>query len=88
MTASPLMTGLTAAVIALAGRGDLALPSRVELASADCNAAAERVVSRTGGQLLSVSAGREGGRTVCHVTVLVPASDHKRPRKMTVTVSQ
>ena len=69
-------------------RGDLALPSRVELASADCNAAAERVVSRTGGQLLSVSASREGGRTVCRVTVLVPASDHKRPRKMTVTVSQ
>ncbi len=88
MTASFLTTGLAAAVVALAGSGAFALPSRVELASADCNAAAQRVVSRTGGQLLSVSAGREGGKTVCRVTVLVPASDHKRPRKMTVTVAQ
>ena len=70
------------------GRSGRALPPRVELASADCNAAAERVVSRTGGQLLSVSAASQGGRTVCRVTVLVPASDHKRPRKVTVTVSQ
>lgn len=88
MTASPMATGLAAVVFAFAARGGPPPPAGVELASADCNAAAQRVVARTGGQLLSVSAGNEGGQTVCRVTVLVPSSDHRRPRKVTVTVSQ
>jgi len=88
MTATILTTTLVAGVMAFSAPSGNELPSGVELVSADCNAAAQRVVARTGGQLLSVSAEQENGRTVCRVTVLVPASGNKRPRKMTVSVSQ
>ncbi|HET7411765.1 MAG TPA: hypothetical protein VFJ18_03800 [Pararhizobium sp.] len=88
MAASFLMMSLAAGAIAFGGMGAAALPSQVELASADCHAAAERVVSRTGGQLLSVSAESVHGRTVCKVTVLVQGNGSKRPRKTTVTVEQ
>lgn len=86
MAATFLTNMLAAGAVALAGSGALSLPSDVQLASADCNAAAHRVVSQTGGQLLSVSATSRNGRTVCRITVLVPGDGNKRPRKMTVTV--
>jgi len=86
MAATILTNMLAAGAMAVTGAGALSLPSHVQLASADCNAAANRVVSQTGGQLLSVSASSQNGRTVCRITVLVPGDGNKRPRKMTVTV--
>lgn len=86
MAATVLTTTLAAGLVAFAGHFGFDPPTGVELVSADCNAAAQRVVAKTGGQLLSVAAVHQGSRTVCRVTVLVPSSDHKRPRKMTVTV--
>lgn len=53
------------------------------MVQANCNAAAQRVVEQTGGQLLSVSPGPNGS---CSVTVLVPGQGDERPRKRTVTV--
>lgn len=88
MMATILMTSLVAGVMSLAGPADTPPRAHLELASADCNAAAQRVVARTKGQLLSVSAEQQGGKTVCKVTVLVPSSGDKRPRKMTVSVSE
>ncbi|MEX6505611.1 hypothetical protein [Jiella sp. M17.18] len=58
----------------------------VQLAAEDCSSAADRAASQTGGQVLSVSMRRQGGQTVCVVTVLVPARDGERPRKKTVTI--
>jgi len=49
---------------------------------ADCSAAAAQAVGETGGQLLSA---RPSGGT-CVVTVLIPARDNERPRKVTVRV--
>lgn len=86
MAATFLTNLLAAGAVALTG--SLSLPSDVQLVSADCNAAASRVVSQTGGQLLSVSASNKNGRTVCRITVLVPGDGNKRPRKMTVSVPQ
>ncbi|WP_280951167.1 hypothetical protein [Pararhizobium haloflavum] len=55
----------------------------IELAQANCSAAAQQVVAQTGGQLLSVSPSGDGN---CNVTVLVPGQGNERPRKVTVTV--
>lgn len=87
MAAPGMTTMLAAGLIAATGHITPNWPAHVELVSADCNSAAQRVVHRTGGQLLSVSAVKQGGHTVCRVTVLVPSSGDKRPRKMTVTVN-
>jgi hypothetical protein len=88
MRARSVTTCLTAAVFALAELAVAARADDMEVAAADCQSAASRVVSKTGGELLSVSSGRDGGRTVCRITVLVHGSGQKRPRKMTVTVPQ
>jgi len=55
--------------------------ARLTLVGGDCSAAAERVVSQTGGQLLSA---QPSGDT-CVITVLVPGNGG-RPRKVTVRV--
>jgi len=54
------------------------------LAAADCGAAASRVVSETGGQLLSAQPSSDG--QTCVVTVLVQGNGNERPRKVTVRV--
>jgi predicted S18 family serine protease len=54
--------------------------------TADCSAAASRVVSQTGGQLLSATPQQQGGGTVCVITVLVPGNGDERPKKVTVSV--
>jgi hypothetical protein len=67
-----------------AGIGFSPLPAhdgRLIMVGGDCSAAAQRVVSQTGGQLLSA---QPSGDT-CVITVLVP-SDGGRPRKVTVRV--
>ncbi|TPW32768.1 hypothetical protein [Pararhizobium mangrovi] len=83
-TRMPLAAGLA---MALAGAA-YADSGSYEIAATDCNSAAQRVVSNTGGQLLSVSATTEGGKSACRVTVLVPSKGDKRPRKVTKTVSK
>ena len=74
----------------VAGMGFAPLPSphslpadrgQMMLVAGDCSAAAQKVVSQTGGQLLSA---QPNGNT-CVITVLVP-SDGGRPRKVTVRV--
>lgn len=54
------------------------------LAAADCGSAASRVVSDTGGQLLSAQPSSDG--QTCVVTVLVQGNGNERPRKVTVRV--
>lgn len=88
MAAKSVVAFLTIGLVALAGLAQVAEAGEMEVASSDCQAAANRVVSKTGGQLLSVSMASHDGQTVCKVTVLVQGSSKKRPRKMTVTVPQ
>ena len=57
-------------------------------ALADCTAAAQRVVSQTGGELLSAQPATQGGKSVCKVTVLVQGAGNERPRKVTQTVDE
>jgi hypothetical protein len=66
--------------------GELEDTAHVRLVAENCSSAASRAASETGGQVLSVSMRRQGGQTVCVVTVLVPARDGERPRKKTVTI--
>lgn len=80
MLATLLASALSAAT-AIAAPYDT---GAIEFAQANCNAAAQQVVSQTGGQLLSVSPGPNGS---CSVTVLVPGQGNERPRKVTVSVS-
>jgi len=77
---------LTRTIIAAA----LALPVAVMTPAnaANCSSAASRVVSQTGGQLLSATPRNQGGKTVCVVTVLVPGKDYSRPKKVTVSVPE
>ncbi|WP_279477838.1 hypothetical protein [Aureimonas sp. SK2] len=53
-----------------------------------CSAAAAQASAQSGGQVLSVRATQQGDRTVCVVTVLIPASDGNRPRRQTITIEQ
>lgn len=88
MAAKSVVASLAIGLIASAGLAPAAYAAEMEVASSDCQAAASRVVSKTGGQLLSVSAASRDGQSVCKITVLVQGSSNKRPRKMTVTVPQ
>lgn len=54
----------------------------------DCASAASRVVSQTGGQLLSATPSNNGDQIVCVVTVLVQGDGNARPKKVTVSVPQ
>ncbi len=58
------------------------------LAQGGCSAAAAQAAAQSGGQVLSVQIADQGGRTVCVVTVLVPARDGSRPRRQTITIPQ
>jgi hypothetical protein len=53
----------------------------------DCSAAARRVVSQTGGQLLSAKATKQGNRAMCQITVLTSDASGKRRSKKTVMTS-
>ena len=54
----------------------------------DCTASAQKVVTQTGGELLSASMAKQNGQSVCKITVLVKSSSGQRPKKMSVTVPQ
>ncbi|MAZ82670.1 MAG: hypothetical protein CML31_07290 [Rhizobiales bacterium] len=73
---------LTKTTLALAALLSLTAPGT----AADCSSAASRVVSQTGGQLLSATPQNQGGQTVCVITVLVPGNGNERPKKVTVSV--
>ena len=60
----------------------------LRMAGGDCSGAAAQAAAESGGQVLSVSASEQGGRTVCIVTVLIPGEDGGRPRKKTITIPQ
>lgn len=61
---------------------------RQRTAQADCSSAAAEAAADSGGQVLSVSSRQQNGRTVCVVTVLIPAEEGGRPRKKTITIPQ
>ena len=52
--------------------------------AADCRAAAQRVLSTTGGDLLSALPAGNGDQ--CTVTVIIPAKNGNPPRKVTKQV--
>jgi len=60
----------------------------LRLAQGGCSAAAREAAQQSGGQVLSVQSATDGGRTVCIVTVLIPAQDGERPRRRTITIEQ
>ncbi len=60
----------------------------VRLVQGGCSAAAREAAQQSGGQVLSVQTANQGGRTVCVVTVLIPAQDGNRPRRQTITIEQ
>lgn len=60
----------------------------VLVAQGGCSAAAREAAQQSGGQVLSVQTANQGGRTVCVVTVLIPAQDGNRPRRQTITIEQ
>lgn len=79
--ASPLSVTALLAIMAGSAVLPVTTPTLVARANADCSDAAEQVVEKTGGQLLSVQPSGDS----CVVTVLVQA-DGKRPRKVTMKV--
>jgi hypothetical protein len=92
MTANLLSVALIAVQTAMAPApaAEMRTPdgTAIVAAAADCSGAAARVVSQTGGQLLSAASQNQGGQTVCVVTVLVPGNGSERPKKVTVSVPQ
>lgn len=83
MLATLLVTAMSLSTGA-AAPAEMAAPAPlVQMAQANCSAAAQQVVSQTGGQLLSVSPGPNG---TCNVTVLIPGQGNERPRKETRNV--
>ncbi|MFZ1812897.1 MAG: hypothetical protein WBO55_11680 [Rhizobiaceae bacterium] len=55
--------------------------------AADCSAAAARVASEMGAEVLSVSPRSDGGSQVCVIKVRIPGQNGQPPRVETVTVS-
>ena len=83
MLATVLLSATLAAGLPMTASATIFPDGAYEVAQANCQAAAQQVVSQTGGQLLSVSPTGDGR---CAVTVLVPGKGNERPRKTTVTV--
>jgi len=69
------------AIISCVLAGLLLSATIVMAEAADCANAARRVVSSTGGELLSAVPSSDG--TICTVTVIVMSNDGKPPRKIT-----
>ncbi|CAD7027185.1 hypothetical protein REJC140_02470 [Pseudorhizobium endolithicum] len=84
MARLPIPAMIIAGLAGLAAFGPAAAGDYFILAAADCGDAASRVVSETGGQLLSAQPSADG--QTCIVTVLVQGSGSERPRKVTVRV--
>ncbi|MBB3949341.1 hypothetical protein [Aureimonas jatrophae] len=68
--------------------GDSVAETGLRVAQGGCSAAAREAAQQSGGQVLSVQTANRGGRTVCVVTVLIPAQDGNRPRRQTITIEQ
>lgn len=86
-----LAGSLEAAALPMAPRGfqaTAAAEGEVRVAQGGCSAAAREAAQQSGGQVLSVQTSNQGGRTVCIVTVLIPAQDGERPRRQTITIEQ
>ncbi|MFP5075722.1 hypothetical protein ACLE20_00275 [Rhizobium sp. YIM 134829] len=81
MSSPLLVTTLVAGLFGAAPSSVDETPSVVRV-SDDCGAAAQQVVSETGGELLSVQPTGDGE---CVITVLVPGNGG-RPKKLTVRV--
>ncbi|WP_188907091.1 hypothetical protein [Aureimonas endophytica] len=89
MTYRMLILGLAAALLAPAGATRAEDEAALRFAAAaDCSQAAADAAAKTGGRVLTVSSRNDGGRTVCVVTVLIPADGGGRPRKQTVVLPQ
>ncbi|MCF6370483.1 hypothetical protein [Rhizobium halophilum] len=84
MARLPLTAMIIAGLIGPTAVGPANAQDYLILAAADCGSAASRVVSETGGQLLSAQPSSDG--QTCVVTVLVQGSGNERPRKVTVRV--
>jgi putative hemolysin len=88
------LIGSAAAAMPMRPTGSVAIPAtdaskEVRLAQrGGCSSAAAQAAAQTGGQVLSVRMSQQGDRTVCVVTVLIPASDGNRPRRQTITIEQ
>ncbi len=63
---------------------EAALP--VVTVQSSCNAVGQQMAAQNGGTLHSATAQNQGGQTVCHIVVLVPAKDGQRPRRIESTV--
>ncbi|WP_062016474.1 hypothetical protein [Aureimonas sp. AU4] len=87
-----LMPATAAEALHVGPRGmDEAVPGReigIQVAQGGCSGAAREAAQQSGGQVLSVQTANRGGRTVCVVTVLIPAQDGNRPRRQTITIEQ
>lgn len=80
---SPVIIAALAAGLAGFAPPEISVPSDfVVRAAGDCSAAAQQVVSETGGELLSAQPTSDGQ---CVITVLVPGNGG-RPKKVTVRV--
>jgi hypothetical protein len=84
MARLPIPAMIIAGLAGVAAFEPAAAQDYLVLAAADCGSAASRVVSDTGGQLLSAQPSSDG--QTCVVTVLVQGSGNERPRKVTVRV--
>lgn len=84
MARLPIPAMIIAGLAGLTALSPAAAQDYLILAAADCGSAASRVVSDTGGQLLSAQPSSDG--QTCVVTVLVQGSGNERPRKVTVRV--
>jgi hypothetical protein len=84
MARLPIPAMIIAGLAGLTAFGPAAAQDYLVLAAADCGSAASRVVSDTGGQLLSAQPSSDG--QTCVVTVLVQGNGNERPRKVTVRV--
>ncbi|OCP24479.1 MULTISPECIES: hypothetical protein [unclassified Ensifer] len=80
---SPVIIAALAAGLAGFAPPEISVPSDpVVRVAGDCSAAAQQVVSETGGELLSAQPTSDGQ---CVITVLVPGNGG-RPKKVTVRV--
>lgn len=84
MARLPIPAMIIAGLAGLMALGPATAQDYLVLAAADCGSAASRVVSDTGGQLLSAQPSSDG--QTCVVTVLVQGNGNERPRKVTVRV--
>ncbi len=68
----------------------LAVPSAPDAplvqVAGDCRAIGQQMAAREGGMLTSATAQSQGGRTVCHIVIVVPPKDGQRGRRIELSV--